>query len=242
MRRFLTYVLVAVILAATLPARAQTVRLGTEGAFAPFTFFDENGVLSGFDIDLGNEICLRASLSCEWVINDWDTIIDGLLAGKYDAILAGMADTVERRKRVAFSIGYQPGNTAGIYVGTQALIDPATAIIAVQAETVHETHLIAKGYTVRSYPTAGAALDAVLEGEADLVFGSVPFLEKQVFTANRRLVIIGGEPVGSGPTAIAFRKEDIELRALFDDALRDMEADGSLNRLDDKWFAKKTDT
>ena len=153
-----------------------------------------------------------------------------------------MTDTAERRERVAFSIGYQPGSTEGIYVGAQAQIDPLTSLIAVQAETVHETHLIAKGYNIRSYPTAGAALGAVLDGEADLVFGSVAFLEKQVFTTSHRLVIIAKEPVESGPAAIAFRKEDTALRAQFDAALRDMEADGSLYELDDKWFARKTDT
>ena len=65
-------------------ALAREVRIGTEGAFPPYTFEDRAGVLRGFDIDLGEEICRRAALRCEWVVNDWETILPGLLAGKYD--------------------------------------------------------------------------------------------------------------------------------------------------------------
>ena len=80
----------AALLALTLSAEAQTVKLGSEGAYPPYNYVDEAGKLGGFDIDVGNEICKRASLTCEWVANEWDTIIPNLIAGNYDAILAGM--------------------------------------------------------------------------------------------------------------------------------------------------------
>ena len=83
----------AAVLAFTGAAGAQTVRLGTEGAYAPWNFLDDSGQVAGFEIDLGNELCARAELECEWVVNEWDSIIPNLQAGNYDAIMAGMSIT-----------------------------------------------------------------------------------------------------------------------------------------------------
>ncbi|MEO0678086.1 MAG: transporter substrate-binding domain-containing protein, partial [Pseudomonadota bacterium] len=65
------------------------VRLGTEGAYAPWNFLDDNGEVAGFERELGDELCARAELTCEWVTNDWDSIIPNLVSGTYDAIIAG---------------------------------------------------------------------------------------------------------------------------------------------------------
>ena len=79
-------------------ALADTIRLGTEGAYEPWNFVNDSGKLDGFEIELGNELCKRANLSCEWVKNDWDSIIPNLKAGNYDAIIAGMSVTTERQQ------------------------------------------------------------------------------------------------------------------------------------------------
>jgi polar amino acid transport system substrate-binding protein len=53
----------------------DVVRMGTEGAYPPYNFINDNNELDGFEIEFGNAMCERAGLTCEWVINDWDTII-----------------------------------------------------------------------------------------------------------------------------------------------------------------------
>ena len=68
----------------------KTVRLGTEGAYAPWNFVNDSGEIDGFERELGDELCKRAELTCEWVKNEWDTIIPNLVSGNYDAIIAGM--------------------------------------------------------------------------------------------------------------------------------------------------------
>ncbi len=227
----------------TPPAIAQTgpVRLGTEGAYAPYTFFRDE-TLVGFDIDLGDAICKRANLTCEWVIHDWDTIIDGLLDDQYDAILAGMANTAERRQRVSFSIGYEPGNAAAVYVGKQVDILLETAVIAVQGNTIQESHIRGLNLEVMLFATMEDAIEAVRDGQADLVFGAETLLENVVFSSKGGLTIVAREIVDAGAASIAFRKSDRKLRELFDTIIEDMQADGSLQELRQKWFSVKKDT
>ena len=73
-----------------LPASADVVRMGTEGAYPPYNFINDDGEIDGMERDLGDEICERAELDCEWVQNDWDSIIPNLVSGNYDTIIAGI--------------------------------------------------------------------------------------------------------------------------------------------------------
>jgi octopine/nopaline transport system substrate-binding protein len=87
-------------------AQERTVRIATEGAYAPWNFTGPGGKLEGFDIDLANELCTRMKAKCEIVAQDWDGIIPALLAKKYDAIMAGMSITDDRKKVIAFAGPY----------------------------------------------------------------------------------------------------------------------------------------
>ncbi len=84
----------------------KTVRIGTEGAYPPWNSTDANGNLVGAEIDLGRELCKRMGVECTFVAQDWDGIIPALQQGKYDAIIAGMSITSERKEVINFSQGY----------------------------------------------------------------------------------------------------------------------------------------
>ena len=90
------------------PIMAKTIRIATEGAYAPWNFLDDKGKLAGFEIVLGNALCKEAKLECEFKINEWDTIIPNLVAGNYDLIMAGMSVTDKRKKTITFSDEYYP--------------------------------------------------------------------------------------------------------------------------------------
>src|ERR687886_2156491 len=84
-------------------AQEKTVKIATEGAYAPWNFTGAGGKLEGFEIDLANDLCARMKVKCEIVAQDWDGIIPALNAKKYDAIMAGMSITDDRKKVIEFT-------------------------------------------------------------------------------------------------------------------------------------------
>jgi octopine/nopaline transport system substrate-binding protein len=87
----------------------ETVKIATEGAYAPWNFSGPGGKLDGFEVELANELCRRMNVKCEVVAQDWDGIIPALQAGKYDAIMAGMNITPKREEVLQFSRVYAAG-------------------------------------------------------------------------------------------------------------------------------------
>lgn len=114
MRSFKAFGLVILGAALATGASAQgkkweTVKIATEGAYAPWNFSTPQGKLDGFEVELANELCRRMNVKCEIVAQDWDGIIPALQAGKYDAIMAGMNITPKREEVIQFSRTYAAG-------------------------------------------------------------------------------------------------------------------------------------
>nr|6XKS_A Chain A, Histidine ABC transporter substrate-binding protein HisJ [Salmonella enterica subsp. enterica serovar Typhimurium]6XKS_B Chain B, Histidine ABC transporter substrate-binding protein HisJ [Salmonella enterica subsp. enterica serovar Typhimurium]6XKS_C Chain C, Histidine ABC transporter substrate-binding protein HisJ [Salmonella enterica subsp. enterica serovar Typhimurium] len=84
-------------------ALPQTVRIGTDTTYAPFSSKDAKGEFIGFDIDLGNEMCKRMQVKCTWVASDFDALIPSLKAKKIDAIISSLSITDKRQQEIAFS-------------------------------------------------------------------------------------------------------------------------------------------
>lgn len=217
--------------AALAESHSMTVRLGTEGAYPPYNFLDDNGEVAGFERILGDELCARAELTCEWVTNDWDSIIPNLVSGNYDAIIAGMSITPEREEVVAFTQNYTPPSPSS-YVGASEDIDPANAVIAVQTGTIQATHVSAmEGATLVEFPSPDETVAAVMGGEADLVLADKDFLIPAVEESGGSMVFVGDDiPLGGG-IGMAFRQSDPEMRDKFDAAIQSMKDDGTLNEM-----------
>ena len=90
----------------TISANADKIRIGTEGAYPPWNSKDASGKLIGFEVELAWTLCRYIGQQCEIVEQDWDGMIPALIMRKFDAIMAGMSITDERKKAINFSQGY----------------------------------------------------------------------------------------------------------------------------------------
>ena len=228
----------ALALSAGVGLAQQTVRMGTEGAYPPYNFINDKGEVDGFEREMGDELCKRAGLTCEWVTNEWDSIIPNLTSGNYDTIIAGMSITDERKKSIDFTQAYLPP-TDSAYVAKSADVDVKTGTIAAQTSTIQAGYVSESGATLAEFATADETVAAVRSGEADAVFADKDFLEPIVADSNGELVFVG-EPVALGDgVGMGLRQSDAELKGKFDAQITAMKADGTLNAMITKWFGDK---
>ncbi|MEL7299058.1 MAG: transporter substrate-binding domain-containing protein [Pseudomonadota bacterium] len=216
----------------------SVVRLGTEGAYAPWNFLDDNGEVAGFERELGDELCARAELTCEWVTNDWDSIIPNLVSGNYDAIIAGMSITDERDEVIDFTMGYTPPDPSG-YLAASADADIDGGVVAAQVNTIQAAFLAEKGVTVLEFATPEDTIAAVRNGEADAVLADSSFLAP-IAAEDAGLVLLEQQEMIGGGVGMGIRESDGELRETFNAAIQSMKDDGSLNALITKWEVSST--
>lgn len=235
---------------ATIRAEAQEkLRIATEGTYFPWSYSDEKGQLVGYDVEIAGLLCDKMKVQCEIVAQDWDGIIPGLLAKKFDAIVASMAITPARKEKVAFTNKYK--DSISRFIAKKGTITDTSPeglkgkVIAVQRGSAQHKWLDAEGYgktaTLNLYDTTeGPELD-LMAGRADVMIGNmfssyVGFFKRPEAT---EFEFVGpelkGGILGEG-SGIALRKEDVELLAAFNKALTEIEADGSYTTLGKKYF------
>jgi polar amino acid transport system substrate-binding protein len=231
---------VAALLAASPAAAQDVVRMGTEGAYAPYNFINDSGEVDGFEREVGDELCARAELTCEWVTNDWDSIIPNLVSGNYDTIMAGMSITDERDEVIDFTQNYYPP-AASAYVGMDEGVDLEGGVIAAQVGTIQAAYVAESGATLLEFATPDETVAAVRNGEADAVFADKDFLAP-VANESADLMFVGEDVQLGGGIGVGLREGDEELRAALNDAIDSMKEDGSLNEMIVKWFGEEAQT
>ncbi len=212
---------------------ADTVRMGTEGAYPPYNFINDAGEVDGFERELGDELCVRAALTCEWVVNDWDSIIPNLVSGNYDTIIAGMSITAERDEVIDFTQNYtQPDASA--YMALSADVNLSGAVIAAQTNTIQASFVAASGATLVEFSTPEETVAAVKNGEADAVLADLNYLAP-IADADVDLVLLAQTELIGGGIGLGVRESDGALRAKFDAAIASMKADVTLNAMINEW-------
>lgn len=236
----------AAVLALGTPALAQdTVRIATEGAYAPWNFLNDAGEPAGFEIDLGNAICEKAELSCEWIINDWDSIIPNLLAGNYDLIMAGMSITEERLETIDFSDNYFPPDPSKFVAAAGAGLDFSNlsgARVGVQGGTIQAGYAeenLGGANTIVTFSTADQAMADLAAGNLDTILADGAYLEPVVAASNGAIEFVGEDVMIGGGVGAGIRKEDADLKATVNEALAALKADGTVDALIAQWFDGK---
>lgn len=216
---------------------AKTIRMGTEGAYAPYNFLNDAGEVDGFEREVGDELCARAELTCEWVTNDWDSIIPNLTSGNYDTIIAGMSITDERDEAIDFTQNYIPPASSA-YAAMSADVDLAGGVIAAQTSTIQSGYIAESGATLLEFATFDETVAAVMSGEADAVFADKDALAPTVEASSGEMVFAGDDVQLGGGVGMGLRESDTELKAKFDAAITSMKEDGTLNTAIIKWFGE----
>lgn len=230
------------------PAPALKATVVTEGKFPPFNMLDAQGRPAGFEVDLANELCRRAKVECRIVTAPWDDILPGLLDKRYDAIMASMDMTQERRRQVGFSKRYLL--VPGAFVAPKSSAGPDGApvllrgkTVGVQRGTVYSDYLertFRKAVRVKAFPTLEGAHRELAAGKLDAVLGDKVTLWQWLKSADGACCDFFGQDVKDTRTlgdgvGIGFRKDDAKLRDAFNRALAEVVADGTLKRLADKY-------
>ena len=219
----------------------DTIRMGTEGAYPPYNFINDAGEVDGFERELGDALCLRAELTCEWVTNEWDSIIPNLVSGNYDVIIAGMSITDERDEVIDFTQDYYPP-TASAYVALTADADFMGGTVSAQVSTIQAGYVAESGAMLLEFASPDETIAAVRNGEAVAVLADYDYLAPIVEASGGELMFVGERiPLGGG-VGMGLRETDTELKASLDAAITAMKADGTLNALLVKWFGDAVTT
>ena len=244
-------VIAALALSATTGALAKDwtkVRMGTEGAYPPFNYTTADGTLAGFDIEIGNALCDELKLECTWVTQDWDGIIPGLVAGKYDTILASMSITPERKEKISFSEKYY-NTPPAIAVRKDSPLTEATVQalegvrLGAQSSTTHSQFAeeVLKGSQVALYPTSEEYKLDLENGRVDAVVDDVMVLDQWVKSEEGSCCKILGtltpiESIYGQGIGIGVRKGDEDLASLLSSGISALRTNGRYKEINDKYF------
>jgi polar amino acid transport system substrate-binding protein len=231
--------LAALAFATSAAVAQETIRIGTEGAYPPYNFINDANELDGFEREVGDALCARAKVTCEWVFNDWDTMIPNLVAGNYDLIMAGMSITEARAKLISFTQNYLLPDPS-VYVTLAGKDASATrGVVAAQSNTIQAGHVAETEASLLEFPTPDESIAAVRSGEADAVLADFAFLKPIVEESNGELIFNGDKVLIGGGVGMGVRQSDPELREKFDALIGEMKKDGSLNEIIVKWFGEE---
>lgn len=253
MKKLLSLSLLGLAVAAASSAQARdydNVRIGVDVPYEPMEFRTAEGELTGFDIDLGNELCDRMGVTCEWVEQEWDGIIPGLMSRNYDAIMSSMTINDERREQVLFSDPYitppsawfAPEGTDLDATNEESL---AGMTIGVQRGTLQDNYVTDMYGDVADINRYSTADDMVLDMESerlDILFLDYPVGKSTLLDSEEGNYVVVGEMLtepkeyfGDG-FGIAFRQRDEALAEQFNEALAEVKEDGTYDEIYNRYF------
>jgi len=235
--------------AETSEPRRVVIRFLTEGEFPPFNYFDDEGVLSGFNIDLARAICLEVNAACDIKVRPWEDLLGAMRRGEADAVIAAHRVTAGGLADVEFSdrYFYTPGRFAGKTGEAPSEMKPDDldgVSIGVAKGTAHEAFVRAfyRDSKVVLFENPELAREALQQGTVDVIFDdaiSLAFLLNGSLSRQccefRGQAFLEPKYFGDG-LAIALPKSDTQIKVLINDALKRVRQSGRLQEIVERYF------
>ncbi len=221
---------------------ADKIRMGTEGAYPPFNQIDPSGKLTGFDVEIGNALCAEMKADCTWVTQDWDGIIPGLLAKKFDTIIASMSITDERKQAVDFTDRYYSNSLRYITKKGSGLdiSNLKGKAVGAQRATIAGQYLEDKlggKVDMKLYDTQENAYIDLAAGRTDAVLGDMLVNYEWLNSdAGKGFAFVGESFNRSDVIGIAVRKGEDGLRKKLNKALKAILDNGTYAKINAKYF------
>lgn len=248
------WLLAAIVASTAVTGAAQAkewkqIRFGIEGAYPPFSWTEASGELKGFDVDIANALCKEMEARCKIVAQDWDGIIPSLLARKYDAIIAAMSITEERKKKIDFTEKYALiPNKFVAKKGTELVMTKEGlkgVTVGVQRATTHDKYLtdnFGSGVELKRYGSFDEAYLDLKAGRIDTVLGDASALEEGLLNkpGGKEYEFVGPsltDPKWFGDGfGIATRKQDKDLTKQLNAAIDSLREKGVYQEIAAKYF------
>ncbi|MHC6223517.1 ABC transporter substrate-binding protein [Pseudomonas sp. X10] len=223
---------------------AEKLRMGIEAAYPPFNNKDASGQVVGFDKDIGDALCAKMKVECTVVTSDWDGIIPALNAKKFDFLVSSLSITDERKQAVDFTEPYYSNKLQFI---APKNVDFKTdkdslkgKIIGTQRATLAGSWLednYGNDITIKLYDTQENAYLDLTSGRVDAILADKYVNYDWLKTDAGKNYEFKGDPVvESDKIGIAVRKGDDKLRNDLNAALKEIIADGTYKKINDKYF------
>jgi polar amino acid transport system substrate-binding protein len=234
----------ALLVGASLATADEKIRIASEGYFPPFNYFDDGGKLAGFDIDIGLALCEKMAANCEFVPEEWDALIPGLLGKKFDVILASMSITAEREKSVSFTIPYYSNmltflgrKSSGIRTSDEGLKGKS---VGSQRDTISADYLEERYngvVKIQLFDTQEEAYKKLASGKFDLVLvDNLPAYDWLQTGPGQSHEFVGEFIDINDRIGMAVRKDDNDLRERLNQALIAILEDGTYQAINEKYF------
>jgi lysine/arginine/ornithine transport system substrate-binding protein len=226
---------------------ANVLRLGIDPTYPPMDVKMPDGTVTGFDVDLANEICRRIAMHCQWVEMEFSGMIPALQARKIDAIISSMAITEKRMQQIAFSTKLFQFKSrliaktgAPVTVSAEGLRGKRIGVQSgTQFETYAQKNWQSGGVEVVAYQSQEGVFEDLTAGRLDAaLLGSVEADNGFLKTPRGKGFGFVGGPLEMGDhgTGIGLRKDDVALKASIDSAIAGMRADGTYQKIAHKYF------
>jgi histidine transport system substrate-binding protein len=226
----------------------KELRFGVDPSYAPFESKAADGSLVGFDIDLGNAICAELKVKCKWVESDFDGMIPGLKANKFDGVISAMTATPAREKAIDFSSELFSGPTALVFKkGSGIDIAPASLKgkkVGYEQGTIQEAYAKAvldkAGVNTQAYANQDQVYADLISGRLDASIQDMLQAELGFLKSPQGVDFQVSTPVDSellpSKTAVGLSKGNTELKALLDKGIKAIHDDGTYATIQKKHF------